>query len=63
MGLFFRSAQQRDEDEQEYYKDLYEMYYGKKKIGRITEDEKFELDCFEDDEFEDDELDDGCKDL
>ena len=56
MGLFswlFRSKKEDSEDD-EYYVDLYELFYGKKPDHKLTDDEKIMLEDFDEDEWEDD---------
>lgn len=50
MGLFSIFKKSPEEQEQEYYKDLYELYHGEKPKGSLTEDQMLELDDLEDDE-------------
>ena len=56
MGLFsIFNKKTPQEREEEYYADLYEMYYGRKPRGRMTEAEKAELEVFEEEEIWDDD--------
>ena len=55
MGLFFRKKKSAGDFEEEYYKDLHEEFYGERPRGKLSEADKFILDCLEDEEW--DELD------
>ena len=55
MGLFSIFKKSPEEQEQEYYKDLYELYHGEKPKGSLTEDQMDELEMYEEMEWEEDE--------
>ena len=58
MGLLsWLLGTSKDDYDDEYYADMYELYHGKRPNHKLTDDEKCELDELEDEDWDEDEED------